>query len=112
MDALADAALSEYAGSNCNNRHMVRSIHAVCGLAVDGEKPRPIFVRNEDSTEDEEDSTNEDSVEDKPETSPVKKQLQKEDDEYFRISNIRLDLEEERRLTRDLKLELANVERE
>ena len=35
-----------------------------------------------------------------------------EHDEFFRISNIRLELEEERRLTRDLRQQLGNCERE
>lgn len=82
------------------------------GVVSVGEKPRPIFAHPEDNSEDDEDSKNGDSTAEKAEISPMKKQLQKEDDEYFRISNIRLDLEVERRLTRDLKLELANAERE
>ena len=91
---------------------------------ADGEKPRSVFLRDNASADEDESegentsqeakSGNEQESPDKETQNPSKSPSKKKDtqEEYFKISNIRLDLEDERRLTRDLKAQLSDRERD
>lgn len=88
-------------------------------LHTDGESPRPLFFRPSQqqsaaaSDDDGERST--DGVGDGAPSPPdgrVQQQAAEAHEEYFRISNIRIDLEEERRVTKELRQQLGNCERE